>query len=178
MKSAILSILIGIAAGGATWQTLQLLHGHEPSYSAKADIDYASLIDEEMQNIIERIPVNCNAIPIYDLKGDTLSLKDAIPDAGARVLKYSVVGCHPCEKKAFDSIYQYASANERSHIIILVSQTLPHDLRVLSTTHSNRFHFYGVDTFPFDYESESTSPMIFDIDTSGHIRNFRIVTLD
>lgn len=180
MKSIVISILIGLLAGAAAWQTLQLIDGQNRQDGAvQPYIDYDSLIAGEMRDIISRIPVNLKEIPVIGTKGDTLSFADVIPDSGARILRYSAIGCRPCEKKAFGSVYKFNEENGQSvPVIILVSQFLPRDLRVLSASHSNRFKFYCVDNFPFDYESESISPMIFDIDTAGHVSDFHIVTLE
>lgn len=179
MKSAIISILIGLFAGTASWQAFQLIHDRKAQEQANAYINYNTLIEEDIRTIIEQIPINLCEIPIFSNKGDSLTLADVIPECGAHILRYSAIGCKPCFKKALDSIYSYIDENGFSKpVIILVSQSRPRDLKVLSATHSNRFQFYGINSFPFDYEAESISPMIFDVDSTGHVTDFSIVTID
>ncbi|HAB41811.1 MAG TPA: hypothetical protein DCE24_08140 [Porphyromonadaceae bacterium] len=70
MKSAIISILIGLFAGTASWQAFQLIHDRKAQEQANAYVNYNSLIEEDIRTIIEQIPINLCEIPIFSNKGD------------------------------------------------------------------------------------------------------------
>ena len=69
MKSAIISILIGLFAGTASWQAFQLIHDRKAQEQANAYINYNTLIEEDIRTIIEQLPINLCEIPIFSNKG-------------------------------------------------------------------------------------------------------------
>lgn len=171
--------MTGLLCGIMAWQLSPLIFKGEPAAGQTADIDYSQLIQDNSSEWIGRIPLNLRAIKGADWHGDSLSLHEMTGGKSAHILRYSAVGCYPCQEKAMKELSENASGKwDGEEIVVLVSEMHGRDLKVLQANLGNRYRFYSIKDLPYDTDDEVTSPLFFDTDSCGNISNFHIVTLD